>query len=371
MPGILSRYILKEIIQTWLVVTAVLLLILVTNQFAEVLGIAAANKLPKQAVMLVMGLTSLQYLTILIPIGFFLSIMLALGRLYRDSEMAAIMACGVGPFNLYRPIVLVALLLSAFVGWLALFVSPLAVLEVETLKAETKRRADLRMLDTGRFVSFGKYYGDADTVLYAESITEEGVLRNVFVQRRMGKRIEVIIAERAWQSPSSEIDTQVLQFASGRRYEGVPGDPRFRIVQFAEHGIPFVRPSVNPVEDEPETRTVTMLLGSGDPIDIAELQWRASVPISLLVLTVLAVPLSRSSPRQGRYGGLVGGVLVYIIYVNLLGASKVWLAQGSVPAYLGIWWVHAVFLLSGFLLLAGQFGYLRRISLRRSSVAPA
>jgi lipopolysaccharide export system permease protein len=263
------------------------------------------------------------------------------------------------------------LILSVFVGWLALYVSPVAVLQVETLKAETKRQTDLRMLETGRFVSFGKYNEDADTVLYAESMTEDGVLRHVFVQRRLGKRLEVIIAERAWQSPSSEADTQVLQFASGRRYEGVPGEPKFRIVKFAEHGIPFIRPSVNPVKDEPETRTVATLLGSGDPIDIAELQWRASVPISLLVLTVLAVPLSRSSPRQGRYGGLVGGVLVYIIYVNLLGASKVWLAQGSIPAYLGIWWVHVGFLLTGFLLLAGQFGYLRRISLRRSSVAPA
>ena len=118
MPGILNRYILRETAQAWFVVTLVLLLILVTNQFAQVLGDAAASKLPKQAIMLVMGLTSLQYLTILIPVAFFLAIMIALGRLYRDSEMAAIMACGIGPTGLYRPLALFALLLSC-VGWLA------------------------------------------------------------------------------------------------------------------------------------------------------------------------------------------------------------------------------------------------------------
>ena len=77
-----------------------LLLILMTNQFAQVLGDAASNLLPKEAVFLVMGLTSVQYLTILIPIGLFLAIMLSLGRLYRDSEMAALMACGIGPGGL-------------------------------------------------------------------------------------------------------------------------------------------------------------------------------------------------------------------------------------------------------------------------------
>ena len=150
MSSILSRYIFKETAQTWLVVTFVLLLILLTNQFAEVLGDAAASRLPKEAVFLVMGLTSLQYLTILIPVGLFLSIMLALGRLYRDSEMAALMACGIGPGGLYRPLILFALLLAAFVGWLALVVSPSAIRQVAVIAEQARQRLDLRVLEAGR-----------------------------------------------------------------------------------------------------------------------------------------------------------------------------------------------------------------------------
>lgn len=364
MSNILSRYLLKETAQTWLVVTVVLLLILLTNQFAQVLGQAAANRLPKDAVFMVMGLTSLQYLTILIPIGLFLSIMLALGRLYRDSEMSALMACGVGPRQIYRPLTFFALLLAAIVGWLALVVSPAAIREVQLIAEEAKQRVDLRVLEAGRFISFDAQ----EAVMYAESMSPDGVLTNVFVQRRTGEQVEVIVADRAWQSDSREENVKVLRFADGRRFEGEPGSPRFRIVSFAEHGIPFSLPATGPLEFEPESRQLTDLLGADDPYDKAELQWRISVPLALLVLMILAVPLSRSEPRQGRYGGLAAGVLIYIIYVDLLAAAKVWVEREQIPVYVGLWWVHVLFLLVGLLLLARQFGYLNRYSLRRKLV---
>ncbi len=354
MSSILSRYILRETAQTWVVVTFVLLLILLTNQFAQVLGDAAADKLPKEAVFRVMGLTSLQYLTILIPIGLFLSILLALGRLYRDSEMAALMACGIGPGQLYRPLAILAVILAIVVGWLALVVAPAAIREVQVIVEEAKQRIDLRVLEAGRFISFG----EGDGVMYAESITEDGVLGNVFVQRRDGLEVEVIVAQRAWQSESSEDSVKILRFADGRRYKGVPGNPRFEIVSFKEHGIPYSLPKAGPIKVEPRSATLATLIAADDPSATAELQWRLSVPLAVFVLTVLAVPLSRSQPRQGRYGGLAAGVLIYIIYVDLLGAAKVWVEREQVPAVIGLWWVHALFLLVGCILLARQFGYL-------------
>lgn len=355
MSSILSRYILKETAQTWFVVTVVLLLILLTNQFAQVLGDAASNRLPKEAVFLVMGLTTLQYLTILIPIGLFLAIMLALGRLYRDSEMSALMACGIGPGGLYRPLFFLAVMLAAVVGWLAMDVAPAAIREVQVIIEQAKQRVDIRVLEAGRFVSFD----EGEAVMYAEAVSEEGVLSKVFVQRRIDARIEVIIAERAWQSDSDQENVKVLRFGRGKRYEGEPGSPRFRIVSFEEHGIPFELPSAGPPELAPEARPLSTLLASDDPVDRAELQWRISVPLAVLILTVLAVPLSRSAPRQGRYGGLAAGVLIYIIYVDVLAAAKVWVEREQIPGLVGLWWVHALFLLAGIVLLGKQFGYLQ------------
>lgn len=357
MSKILSRYIVRETSQTWVVVTMVLLLILVTNQFAQVLGDAAADKLPKEAVLTVMGLTSVQYLTILIPVGLFLSIMLALGRLYRDSEMSALMACGFGPGGLYRPLIGFALVLAVVVAWLSLFVAPAAIRTVEQIAAEAKQRVDLRVLEAGRFISFA----DDTAVMYAEEISKSGELQNIFVQRRKEDSVEVIVAKSAWQSDSEQDNVKVLRFSEGRRYEGVPGSRKFRIVDFAEHGIPFEIPEIGPVESEPESRDFSELWRSSDPNDQAELQWRLSAPLSLLVLTVLAVPLSRSAPRQGRYGGLAAGVLLYIIYVDCLAAARVWVERDQIPLFVGLWWVHLVFLGIALFLLARQFGYFRQL----------
>lgn len=363
MTSILSRYILKETTQTWVVVTFVLLLILMTNQFAVVLGTAASNLLPREAIFPVMGLTSVQYLTILIPIGMFLSIMLALGRLYRDSEMAAMMACGIGPARLYRPLFVFAAVLAVLVGWLAMVVSPQAFREVQEIAEQAKQRVDLRVLEAGRFVSFD----DGESVMYAEAVSEQGVLSNVFVQRRVGERIEVIISDRAWQSDSEKDDVKVLRFSDGKRYEGEPGSARFRVVEFEEHGIPFELPSSGPRETPPESRSLAVLMGSDDPVNVAELQWRISAPLAVLILTLMAVPLSRSAPRQGRYGGLAAGVLIYIIYVDVLAAAKIWVEREQIPGFVGLWWVHILFLGVGVLLLARQFGYRRFLFWRRYS----
>jgi lipopolysaccharide export system permease protein len=152
---ILDRYIFREIAQTWLAVTSVLLFILLTNQFARVLGDVAKDKLPRDAVFQVIGLTALQYLTILVPIALFLSVMLALGRLYRDSEMPAMMACRVGPGGVYRPLALLLIPLALGVAWLAMDIGPRALTAIERIGVEARRQADLASIEAGKFTSDG------------------------------------------------------------------------------------------------------------------------------------------------------------------------------------------------------------------------
>lgn len=355
MASIANRYLFREAAQTWLVVTAVLLLILVTNQFASVLSDAAASRLPKDALLQVMGLTSLQYLTILVPVGLFLAILIALGRLYRDSEMYALMACGIGPSQLYRPLALLATVLAVGVGYIALVVSPGAVAEVRRIAQEARARSDLSVMEAGRFVSFGQ----ADAVVYAEEVTRAGTLRNVFVQRRNAAGVEVIVASEARQEDTADPNVKMLTFVRGRRYEGEPGQANFRIIEFAEHGIPYSLPERVTVSQDPESRSAAALAASSDPADVAELQWRISAPVMVIVLTLLAVPLGHSSPRQGRYAGLGVGVLVYVTYANLLGAARVWLERGKLPPLVGMWWVHLLFIGVAALLLAFRYGKLR------------
>lgn len=356
MARILQSYVLRETAQTWVVTTIVLLLILVTYQFTEVLGDAAAAKLPRDAVFRVLGLTSLQLLAVLTPISLFLSILLALGRLYRDSEMAALMACGIGPARLYRSLLSLALLLAVGVGWLSMVVSPAATRTIQEIAARAQARLGLDMLEAGRFVPLG----DTGAVLYAESANPDGSLRDVFVQRREGEQVQLIIARRAWEGPPGPDGVRVLRFADGRRYEGKPGSPRFNVMRFAEHGIPYELPALGAASFGPDSKPLAELWLSDALEDQAELQWRLSSPLILLMLTLLAVPLSRSAPRQGRYTGLIAGVLVYLMYVNLLSVARVWVERGDIDPRLGVWWVHLICGLTGVLLVAYQHGWPRR-----------
>ena len=365
MTDLIRRYVLRETLQAWLIVTLVLFFILVTSQFASVLGDAAASRLPRSAILQVLGLTSLQYLTILIPVGFFLAIMLALGRLYHDSEMAALMACGIGPAQLYKAVLSLGAGLALVVGLLALVVSPAALRQVELLAAQAKRDASFGLLVPGRFVNFA----NGTAALYAESVTPDRHLHNVFVQRRTGDKVEVIVADEAWQEDAGN-GVRVLTFARGHRYEGKPGEARFRLVEFAEHGIPFELPATGDLKLSNEARPTAALLASTDLADQAEFQWRIGVPVTLLVLTILAVPLAKTEPRKGRFAGIASAVLVYLIYANLLAAGRGWLERGELPAAVGLWWVHGVFLLAAGLMLFQQLGLWRPFKFWRKPPVP-
>lgn len=358
MKRILDRYIFREISVTWLGVTMILLMILLTNQFARILGDVAKGKLPKDAAFDVIGLSAAQYLTVLIPIGLFLAIMLALGRLYRDSEMPAMMACRIGPSGVYRPLMWLLVPLALGVAWLSVTGTPKALTTIERISAEARREADLASIEPGRFTVFGP----DRAVVYGESISPDGYMENVFMERRVdGDVVEVVIAKRGEQVESEDPNTRLLVLHEGRRYEGIPGTPRFRVVEFVEHGIPYRLPSLRTPDPKPRAMTFSSLRASDDPEHIAEKQWRLSVPISTILLALLAVPLSQSRPREGRYGRIAIGLLVFIIYFNLLSAAKAWTEEGTISPTLGLWWVHGCVLLFTLMLLSLQNGWHRRI----------
>ncbi len=363
MLRILDRYIFREIALTWLAVTAVLLFILLTNQFARVLGEVAKGTMPRDAVFQIIGLTALQYMTVLVPIGLFLSIMLALGRLYRDSELPAMMACRVGPGDIYRPVSWLMVPLVVGVGWLAMDIAPKALSAIERITVEARRQADLASIEAGKFA----IDSSQGAVVYAETVSGPGRVEHVFMQRMLDDgAIEVIVAKRGEQRESDDPNTRYFVLFDGRRYEGVPGTSKFRVMEFAEHGIPYELPGVEDKTPEPRAMRTVDLMASSVPAEIAEWHFRLGVPMATLILAILAVPLSRSQPRQGRYGRLAIGLLAFIIYFNLMSAGQAWLEQGTVSPWVGIWWVHGIMLAVALGLLGIQNGLHRRLFARRA-----
>lgn len=345
---------------TWLAVTSVLLIILISNQLARVLSQAAANDFPRHVVLALIGLTSAGYLTVIVPIGFFLAIVLALGRLYHESEMAAIQSCGVGAQGLFRPIGLLGVLIAGLLAWLSFYAVPQASASAQAIRAEALREAQFGALEPGRFRSFS----GGNVVFYAERVDDNGILHNVnvFVDRPSADEkqsvLEVWVAARAEQRGVGQPE-QTFVLYDGRRYEGIPGSGAFRTMQFAEGGIPVPLGNIVTGASKAEMKLTSELLASRSQEDLAELQWRFSTPLMALILMLIAVPLSRLRPREGRFGRIGLAVLVYFLYYQVLIAARTWVESGSVAAALGVWWVHGLALVGAIFLLTPKTGWRR------------
>jgi lipopolysaccharide export system permease protein len=339
---ILGRYILREVVTAWIVVMGVLLVILLANQVAAVLERAAASQFPEAVVFELIYLGMLQYLSILVPFGLLLGIVLALGRLYHDTELAAAFACGVRPATLYGGVIGLGIVLAAGLAALTLLVSPGATEQALHIRDAAARAGQFAPLQAGTFRSFA----GGTAVVYAERVDQDGTLRNVFVEHNQGSVVEVTLAQRAVQTVTPDAGTQTIELFDGQRFEGIPGSAQFRSMPaFAELTIPVRLPPVSDVVTDLDARSTADLLASSDPKSQAKLQWRISMPLMCIVLTVLAVPLSRLRPRQGRYARVLPALGVFLIYWNLISAGQAWIARGAIPAALGLWWTHAAIVL--------------------------
>jgi lipopolysaccharide export system permease protein len=369
---ILDRYILREVVVSWLGVTGVLLAILLTNQVASVLARAAENQYPRGVVLELILLGALQNVPLVVPVGLLLGVVLALGRFYHDSEMTAAQACGAGLRPILLPVLGFTVLLAGALAALSLAVAPAASGRVLELRSEALRAGQFSPITSGKFRSFG----GGSTVVYAQGADKDGTLTRVFVERDRGDHVEVALAQRATHKYTEDGDLQIITLYDGERYEGIPGERRFRIVRFAENTIPVRLPALSDGAVAMQGLPTSQLLRSQDAAQRAELNFRMAFPVMTLLLAVIAVPLARLRPRQGRYARVGFAVLIFFVYINLIIAGKVWIVRGTTPAWLGLWWVHAVVALLAFAILQvprwlARARYRRNMGLAAAPPVPA
>ena len=322
-------------------VTLVLFAILFINQVGTVLARAAQLQYQSGFVLELIGLGAAQNFALLLPIGLLLGIVLAFGRLYHDSEMAAAQACGVGVVRVAAAVWLLALPITALIVLINFELAPRAAAAEAAMRDEALRASVTAPLAPGKFRSFA----GGRIVIYARAAEPNGDLAGVFVKRSDGPRIETTVASRAHYSLSSDGQSETITLYDGQRLEGIPGDTRYRIMRFDEQLIPIRTPENAQRSQRVDEISTAQLLESNDPKLHAEFQWRLGLPVMTLVLTAMAVPLGRLRPRQGRYAHVWIAVLVFALYANIALAGRTWLARGKTPQELGLWWVHGLFLI--------------------------
>lgn len=356
----LDRYIFREIITSWFAVTVVLLVIMVANVLARILSKVTDGTLPADVLLLFVGIKTIDLLVTLIPLGLYLGVLMAFGRLYRDSEMAAIAACGTGLGALYRPAVVSGLIGVILITFLTFWASPWAARYEQQLTEQVATRSIGSLLDAGRFVEIL----NGGAVVFTESVDNENDRFNrIFVHRDLENgAFEVETAKYATYQRDEETGEDFIVFVDGVSTIGRPGATSYQQTKFARHGVRL--PNDGPASGERESSAMTFseLVSANNLQARAEIHWRFSIPVAALLLALLAIPLSYISPRQGRYSKIVIAILIYVPYANLLVLSRKWVAAGTVPPFIGMIWVHLLVIALILFLTIKRYGtsWLRR-----------
>lgn len=331
----LDRYLLSDFTQSFLATLLVLLVVSVGGVLVDLLGRIADGQIPASLLLGQLGLQFVVYLPIILPLALMLGLSLAVGRLYRDSEMAVLNAIGVGPRRLLRPVLMLVLPVVAVVALCSLWLGPLADRTAEKMLDAANRSVVLAGLEPGKFITLS-----GGGVVYVSSLGEKGgTLGRVFLQRGKDNGLEVVSAARGQMFLEGD-RRRILRLEDGHQVEGPSGDALdYRLMRFAANEIALPDREAARQDNDPELLPTLALLGDGRPEAVAQIHARLAPPLLALALALLAVPLSRSPPRQQRYGRMILAFLAYLIGINTMFVGTRWLADGSLPQALGLWWL--------------------------------
>jgi len=255
-----------------------------------------------------------------------------------------------------KPVLTFSLPVVAAIGALALFITPWAAEVAEKYRARLEARDDVARVNPG---VFGESR-DRDRVFFVESLTEDrSQVQNVFVSSVQQGRAGVVRSERGYTETAPNGD-RFLVLEKGRRYEGEPGETEYRVMEFERYATRIeAKESAQPVLGHAQKSTLELIETPSND-NLGELVWRTSLPVSALILALLAVPMSFVNPRAGRSLNLIFALLIYLVYSNLISVSQAQVSQGKLSFVVGSTAVHVAMLL----VMVALFAYRTRIPRR-------
>ncbi len=356
---IFLRALLREFGQLATAVFLTLFLIALTTQLVRLLGKAAGGKIPSDAVVAFLGFFALNALPVLLSLTLFITVLLTVARSYRDSEMVIWFSSGLSLAAWIRPVLLFALPLVTVIAALTLVIAPWTVQMAEKYRSQVDARDDVSRVDPGVF-------GESrsrDRVFFVESVTgDRATVQNVFINSVQHGRNGVMFSKTGTVETAPNGDRYIVLF-DGRRYEGVPGEAEYRVMDFQRYAARVESATGEDPAPTHKSLSTLALLQNPSNINRAELLWRIGVPLSALILALLAIPMSFVNPRAGRSVNLLFALLTYLVYSNLLTVSQAQVAQGTLDFSIGWWLVHAVMFAAMVVL------FLQRMTLRRLRIA--
>ena len=316
--------------------------IVVAQRGVVVFRLASKGIIPNDSILTILVFSLLKYLPILLTLTLFLTILLTLSRWFKDSEMMIWFSSGLGLTSFIRPILFFSLPIILLIGFLSLYLSPWATQKSEEYKAGLKNRDELATISPGSF----KESKSKDRVFYVEGFGDLGSkVKNVFVQSEQNGKLGIIVSNEG-SRVSTNTDDEYIVLKKGKRYEVNHENNHFTEIKFSDYGF-LVEKKLPPIIDvnQVEAMPTLLLLMTKGNREIAEFVWRVSLPISGIVLIILAIPLSFINPRSGRSVNIIIAIMIFAIYNNLMGVTQSYINLGKLNPYIGGSIVHLLIIM--------------------------
>jgi lipopolysaccharide export system permease protein len=334
---ILERSLRRELAYTAGGVFLVLLTIMLTSMMIRIVGYAASGEVNPKDVLVLIGLTVIGYLAMIMIGTLFVSILIVLTRWYKDSEMVVWLASGVSLTRLIKPILAFGLPVVALVAFFAFVGWPWSNEQSKLIRARFQQRDDVSLLAPGQFRESPTNH----RVFFIERISpDQSKVQHVFVTSTEAGKVNVVVSQTGHTETAPNGDRFVV-LENGRRYDGTPGQPDFKIMEFERYGVKMESQRVITQPTANSTPTLELLRNPTHD-NLAELAWRAGLPLIALNLMILAIPLAYQNPRRGRTANLVMAVLIYLTYSNLLNVVQSQMERGKLPFAVGLLGLHIV-----------------------------
>lgn len=337
---IFQRTLIREFATASVAVFLALLAITLTVQLVRLLGRAAGGAIPSDAVVAFLGFFTLYALPLLLSVTLFIAVLMTLVRSYRDSEMVIWLGAGQSLTAWLKPVCAYALPVVGLITLLALVVSPWAADKGLQYAAQVEERDDVSRVTPGVFGESN----NRQRVFFVESVDEDdSQVRNVFISSVQEGR-QGLMLSRNGRLMTADNGDRFIVLENGRRYEGEPGSAAYRVTEFERYALRVQRKPRETPEVTARNASTLALVAVFSHAFRGELMWRIAMPVSALLLALLAIPLSYINARAPRFANLVFALLIWITYWNLMILVKARIAQGRLDFWTGLWIVHGVIL---------------------------
>lgn len=334
---IFERALRRELVSTAGAVFTTLFTITITVMLIRILGQAAGGKVASRDVIELIGFEGLKLMPIILILTGFVSVLLVITRSYQDSEMVVWFASGLSLTRWVKPVLMFGMPIIALTALLSFYVTPWAIRQSAEFRERFQKREDIAKVSPGQF----QESSSADRVFFVEGVSGDSTkVRNVFVNTVQGNRTTVVVAKEG-HIDLNERGDKYLVMEKGRRYDGVPNQADFEMMEFEKYSVLVARQSATMVGDVSASALPTSaLLADPNKFNLAELLWRCALPLMALLLILLAIPLSFANPRAGRSANLLIALLLFIIYSNMVSVFQATVVQGKLSFGVAWWPIH-------------------------------